>query len=178
METSLEIERKFLIEYPDPVWLEQQPGSRCVGISQTYLLSEEGESRRVRTWCENGRTRYFHTCKRFLTDRTRIEQEAEISREAYEVLLKDADPKRRTIFKTRWRLPYEGHVLEIDLYPFWQGEQAVLECELNSEDETFAIPPEIRLIREVTGDPRYRNSRLALEAPPSDDRPYGRTLEP
>ena len=168
MEQPLEIERKFLIEYPDPVWLEQQPGSRCAGISQTYLLSEDGGSRRVRTWCEDGRTTYIYTCKRSLTDLTRIEQESEISREAYETLLENADPKRNTVFKTRWCIPYEGHILEIDLYPFWQGEQAVLECELKSEDEVFAIPPEIRVIREVTGDRRYLNSSLAFEIPPAD----------
>ncbi len=168
MEQPLEIERKFLIEYPDPVWLEHQPGRRCVGISQTYLLSEDGGSRRVRTWCEAGRTTYFYTYKRSLTDLTRIEQESEISREAYDALLEAADPTRNTIIKTRWCIPYDGHVLEIDIYPFWQGEQAVLECELKQEDEDFAIPHELRVIREVTRDRRYLNSSLAFEIPPAD----------
>ena len=55
----LEIERKFLIEYPDPAWLEQQPGSRRVEIVQTYLLSDGSGSRRVRSWTESGRTTLY-----------------------------------------------------------------------------------------------------------------------
>ena len=49
----LEIERKFLIEYPDPVWLERQPGSRRVEIIQTYLLSD-GSSTTFRPYTRRG----------------------------------------------------------------------------------------------------------------------------
>ena len=160
----LEIERKYLIRYPDLNWLRQFPGSRCVEIVQTYLLSEPGESRRVRSWEENGSTLYIRTAKRSLTDRTRIEQEDHISEEEYLSLLVEADPERRPIRKQRWCLPYASHVLEIDLYPFW-SEQAVLEVELQREDEEFLLPPELQVIREVTGDPRYLNSSLAREIP-------------
>ena len=98
----LEIERKFLIEYPDPAWLEQQPGSRRVEIVQTYLLSDGSGSRRVRSWTESGRTTWFRTCKRMLTDRTRIEQEDQVTEEEYRSLLAEADPARHPIEKVRW----------------------------------------------------------------------------
>ena len=71
----LEIERKFLITYPDPKWFSAQPGGRQVEIIQTYLLSESGERRRVRSWREKDKTRYILTLKRSLTDRTRVEME-------------------------------------------------------------------------------------------------------
>lgn len=160
----LEIERKFLIRYPDRNLLRQYPGSRPVDIVQTYLLSEQGVSRRVRAWTENGSTVYIRTSKRSLTDRTRIEQEDQISREEYEALLRQADPGRRPLQKQRWCIPYESHILEIDLYPFW-SDQAVLEVELQSEEEEFLLPPELEVLREVTGDPRYLNSSLAREIP-------------
>ena len=41
----------------------------------------------------------------------------------------------------------------------------MLEVELQSEEEEFLLPPELRVIREVTGDPRYLNSSLARELP-------------
>ena len=44
----LEIERKYLIEYPDVKWLESQPNCRKVEISQTYLVSAPGEEVRIR----------------------------------------------------------------------------------------------------------------------------------
>ena len=61
--TGVEIERKYLIEYPDLPWLEQQPGVRRVEIVQTYLLGAEGETLRVRQWTEQGETVYIETCK-------------------------------------------------------------------------------------------------------------------
>lgn len=160
----LEIERKFLIRYPDLNWLQHCPEARCTEIVQTYLLSRPGESRRVRSWTENGSTVYIRTFKQSLTDRTRIEREEQISPEEYDILLQKADPERRPIEKKRWCIPYGSHTLEIDLYPFW-SDQAVLEVELKSEDEEFLLPPELEVIREVTGDPRYLNSSLAREIP-------------
>ena len=161
---TLEIERKFLIEYPETSWLEQQPGSCCAEIIQTYLFFDGTGSRRVRSWTQGGKTTYFQTCKQTLTDRTRIEQETLLSEEEYCALLLEADPSRHPVEKIRWCIPFDAHVLEIDLYPFWHR-QAVLEIELRSEEEEFSIPAELRVIREVTGDPRYLNSALAREIP-------------
>ena len=160
----LEIERKFLIEYPDLSWLRQQPGSRRAEIVQTYLLSDGSSTRRVRSWTEAGRTSYIRTCKRAVSDRTRVEVEDELSEADYLALLKEADPTRHPVEKTRWCIPFDSHVLEIDLYPFW-NDQAVLEVELQNEEEEFLLPSEICVIREVTGDPRYLNSSLARELP-------------
>ena len=165
--SPLEIERKFLIRYPDISWLSAQPGSRCAELTQTYLRSDGRSSRRVRAWTENGRTVWYHTAKRMVTDVTREEIENEISEGEYLALLQEADPARHPIRKLRWCLPYEGHMLEIDLYPFWE-KQAVLECELGSEDERFSIPPEISVLREVTGDPQYLNSSMARAIPAED----------
>ena len=165
--SPLEIERKFLIRYPKVSWLADRQGSRCAELTQTYLRSDGHSSRRVRSWTESGKTVWYETSKRMVTDITREEIEREISEEEYLALLKEADPARHPIRKTRWCLPYEGHTLEIDLYPFWE-KQAVLECELESEDEVFAVPPEFSILREVTGDPQYLNSSLARTIPAED----------
>ena len=156
----LEIERKFVILTPSLSWLERQPGARKVEIEQTYLLSDASCSRRVRLWREEDELHCIRGLKRSLSDMTRIEEEDEISFEEYRELLSEADPARRPVRKTRWCVPYEGHVLEIDLYPFWDT-QAVLECELEHEEEAFSLPPEITVLREVTSDRRYLNSVLA-----------------
>lgn len=158
--SPLEIERKYLIAYPSLTWLEVQPGVRKVEIEQTYLLSDSDSSRRVRLWREAGETHYFRTVKRAISDITRVEEEDEICLKEYSALLLEADPTRSPVTKTRWCLPCEGHTLEIDCYPFWTR-QAVLECELEREDEAFSIPQELRVLREVTGDRRYLNSTLA-----------------
>ena len=166
--SPLEIERKFLIRYPDVGWLATQPGSRRAELTQTYLRPDGQSSRRVRAWTEEGKTVWYQTSKRMVTNVTREEIEREISEKEYLGLLREADPARRPVRKIRWCIPYEGHILEIDLYPFWKR-QAVLECELDSEDEEFAVPPEFSILKEVTGDPRYLNSSLAREIPAEEE---------
>ena len=156
----LEIERKYLIEYPDLAWLHRQPNLQKCLITQTYLLSAEGEESRVRERLEGERVTYYHTVKRKITAITREEQERIITKAEYEKLLEAADPQKRPLSKTRYCLPYGGLQIEIDVYPFWSN-QAIAEVELSSEDEAVEFPPEITVIREVTGESAFKNAELA-----------------
>ena len=159
-----EIERKFLILRPDLLNL----GTLCriKEISQTYLTASEG-SIRVRRTEEKGKVTYIESCKRNVTALRRIEIERELTEEEYERRLAARDPRRQTIRKTRYCLPYAGHVFEIDVYPFW-NRQAIMEVELKSETEEFTLPPFIKILREVSEDPAYSNHSLAREIPPED----------
>ena len=155
-----EIERKFLINYPDVAWLEQNPLCRKVEIEQVYLKSVPGEEIRIRKRGENGHYIYYETHKKPLDGMKRMSTERHLSKSDYRRLLKNADPARRTINKTRYCLSYDRQSFEIDLYPFWD-EQAILEIELRDEAEEIRFPEEIRVIREVTDDPAYKNASLA-----------------
>ena len=156
----LEIERKFLIEYPDIAYLENNPSCRRVEITQTYLKSATDEEERVRKRCENGKTVYCHTVKRRVSDIKRVEIEKVISEREYFEMLENADSSMRPIVKTRYCLEYGNHLFEIDVYPFW-NDKAVAEVELDDENEAVAFPKEIKVIKEVTDDKAYKNSSLA-----------------
>lgn len=160
----LEIERKFLIEYPDLNWLGSLPNCRKVEISQTYLRPRNDEHVRVRRRGAAGSYIYYKTTKRSLTAMKRIEVEQRLTGEEYAALLQDADPARRPIEKTRWCLTWDAQYFEIDVFPFWD-DRAILEIELKSETEEVRLPPWIRVIKEVTDDPSYRNSELAKKIP-------------
>ena len=160
----LEIERKFLIRMPSGEQLCRAAKKR-IEICQTYLRrGEDQSSRRVRhsRW-EAGEAWYYNEKLR-LTDRTRIEREREITETEYLALLSEADPGRRPIEKVRWVVPYEGHHLEIDVFPFWKR-QAFCEAELSAEDEELLLPDWMEILREVTEDHRYTNNNLALSVP-------------
>ena len=159
----LEIERKYLIEFPDLLWLESFPECRKHTITQIYIITEAGERLRIRQIMEDGSYTYFKTLKRDITNVTRIEIEESISENDYKQLLAFADPKRRAIQKTRYCLPFRNHCFEIDIYPFW-NDRAIMETELDSEDEEICFPPEVKIIREVTEEQEYRNSSLALRS--------------
>lgn len=155
-----EIERKYLIEYPDIAWLENYPTCRRVEIIQTYLNSGENEEVRVRQRGADGNYVYFQTVKRKVSAVKRVEIERRLSQEEYLRLLMDADTTKQQIRKTRYCLTYENQYFEIDVYPFW-NDKAIVEIELRDEDVPIAFPKELRVIREVTDDAAYKNSSLA-----------------
>ena len=156
----LEIERKYLIHHPDPAFLASQDGAYRIDIRQTYLTPDAAGNRRIRRWEDRGGVKFIITRKEKVTAVTRIERESELTESAYLALLAEADPARETLVKTRWRLPYRGQELEIDLYPFWT-KIAVLEVELTCEEQPVLLPPWLDLIREVTGEEAYSNASLS-----------------
>lgn len=155
-----EIERKYLIRYPDLAWLEKEPKCQRVEIIQTYLEAEDGAERRVRQRGADGSYIYTETVKRSVTGLKRVEVERRLTKDEYLRLLMDADPAYRPIRKTRYCLTSGNQYFEIDIYPFWD-DQAILEIELCSEEEAVHIPQELQVIREVTDDPNFKNAVLA-----------------
>ena len=153
-----EIERKFLIEYPNISWLEKN--CKKLEIIQTYLNSNEDEEIRVRQRGYNGNYIYTQTIKRSVSDIKRIEIEKRLSKDEYLELLMNADTSKHPIRKTRYCLVYKNQYFEIDIYPFWK-DKAITEIELNNENQEIEIPKQLKLIREVTNDKRYKNSELA-----------------
>ena len=154
-----EIERKFLIETPDLAWLESLPGCRRVEIEQCYLPTVSDERLRIRKWVENGQAIYYKTRRRWVNGH-RIEVEERLTQRAYLEMLQEAGPETQPLRKTRYSINYDGQLLKLDLYPFWQ-DQAVVKIELSEDDGEVRLPPELKLIREVTGEREYKDYALA-----------------
>ena len=156
-----EIERKYLIRYPDIKTLQAQKGVEQWEIVQIYLtVSGPGETRRIRQVVSGGEIKYYKTFKKHLTDLSNEEDEGEIDQLEYIHLCQEQQPGCKPVGKTRYRIPYEGHILEFDIYPFW-NDRAILEIELEREDEGAAIPDYVQIIRDVSADPAYKNRSLA-----------------
>ncbi|MBQ5564142.1 MAG: AAA family ATPase [Clostridia bacterium] len=156
----LEIERKFLIEYPDLELLRSLDNCKRVEIIQTYLNSDGNGEVRVRQRGENGHYIYVKTTKRFVTNVKRVEIEKRLSQDEYIKLLMDADTTRHPIRKDRYCITYESQYFELDVYPFW-NDKATIEIELNDENAPIHFPDFIHVIKEVTHDSEYKNSSLA-----------------
>ena len=155
-----EIERKYLIAYPDLDWLASLPNATKVEMVQTYLTSPEDVQVRVRRRGIDGHYIYFWSEKRNISDTRRVEIEERLSKEEYERFLLEADPETRPIRKTRYCMADGNLYFELDLYPEWK-KQAILEIELRDENQEVHFPEGIRVIREVTDDKRYKNYSLA-----------------
>ena len=158
--SGLEIERKFLISKPDVENLRQKYNLSKTTITQIYLKSKDRTERRIRKRGNKGNFKCYYTEKKDVSNGVREESEHSITLSEYNKLLSEIDPNKNAIRKDRYVFDYNGKTIEIDVYPFWV-DKAILEVELSSIDEELNIPSEIRVIKEVTDDKRYKNSSLA-----------------
>ena len=160
MSAHYEIERKYLVKLPVfPLPCKDE----ATGIEQDYLIAEAGVTERVR----HRGDRYYHTCKRRVSNICAEERESEITRSEYEELLSRRDPKLRTVRKTRHVFSYRNQIFELDVFDFWKR-QAMMEIELESEDTPVELPDFLTVLREVTDDPAYKNRAMARSVPAED----------
>ena len=130
---NYEIEKKFLIAKPDEEFLKKLPGCEFSEIEQIYLKAADGVSERIRMRKYDGSVVYYHTLKKRISDMRRIEEEKTVTADEYNELKKRADKDLSAIYKCRYCIPYDGHILEIDVFPFWKN-RAYLEVELSDEE--------------------------------------------
>ena len=157
----LEIERKFLIEMPDLIYLNSLKTCRKVPITQAYLNTEREGRFRVRKRGEGSNALYIKTSKYKINDLTRIEIESYISEKEFCDYLFDKKDVQGIISKDRYCIALNGTYYELDVYPFWD-DKAILEIELLSEHQPYVLPDFVKLIREVSFEKEYRNKALAV----------------
>lgn len=86
-----------------------------------------------------------------------------------EILVEEADEMFKlcvggVVDKTRWIVPYEGHIFEVDEFHGINDGLLFAEVELKTEDEHFEKPP--FLGSEVTGNRHFYNSHLLVNPYP------------
>lgn len=147
---SVEIERKYLVKSMD--WKGRaDTGTRFL---QGYLANTKKAAIRVRIAGE----RAWLTLKG---------ARAGISRLEFEYPLPVADAKQmlqefcqgQVIDKTRYRLPLDEHVWEIDVFHDANEGLVLAEIEIENEQESFSLPGWIG--EEVSADKRYYNAYLS-----------------
>ena len=150
---AVEIERKFLVRGDS--WNEGTPGVR---IAQGYLSLDPARSVRVRLAGDNA----WLTVKGASTGITRAEFEYPIPVDDARALLEICLPS--VIDKTRHRIPFGGHLWEIDVFHGANEGLVMAEVELVDDSADPALPPWVG--EEVSEDVRYYNTSLAA-------RPFG-----
>jgi adenylate cyclase len=152
----VEIERKFLIER-EPELGEHE----SVPIEQGYLARAVDDGAEVRL--RRRGDELLLTIKGG-TGEVRVEEEIELDRERFESLWPLTEGRR--VSKTRHLVPHGDLVIELDVYEGGLDGLLTAEVEFASEEEARAFEPPEWLGREVTGDERYLNERLATAGVP------------
>lgn len=155
--TKKEIERKFLVTVNDQQKLHRS--AEIVEIEQTYLLKHKGVERRVRKYTSDNLRQFLYTEKTG-SGLVRKEKETKITEDQFFDYLIEADPHRYTLNKLRYIFFYKKQFFELDVYEF-DDTKAILEIELESENQKVQLPPFLTVIKEVTDDKHYKNYHLA-----------------
>lgn len=149
-----EIERKFLLKSND--W--EKENSTGVLYKQAYLVTNKNRSVRIRITETSG----YITIKGGLQDGTisRLEYEYEIpvqdAKEIFDNLCEEGK-----IEKTRYKIPYENHIWELDVFHGLNEGLITIEVELENEDEEVILPPWVG--QDVSHEQKYSNGSLAKE---------------
>lgn len=145
---AVEIEYKYLVKNDN----YKAMATSKVRIRQGYLNREPERTVRVRTKGERG----FLTVKGKNSGASRLEFEYEIPKADAEEMLTLCMPP--ILDKTRYLVPFEGHVWEVDEFHGNREGLVTAEIELHSEEESYSTPNFIG--ENVTGNPQYYNSNL------------------
>ncbi len=150
--------RKYLIAMPDAAALAEKYNAAALEMMQTYLCATSpAVERRIRQQKNGADYLYFYTEKHTMPDGAKWVTEKPISGKEYVRYLMEGDNTLHSVRKTKYRFVFAGCRHEIDIYPF-SGDRAVL---FQYGSGNADMPPELTVIREVTGDPAYKNRRLA-----------------
>jgi len=154
-QSLVEVERKWLVHTPPDL-----PAHQGTEVIQGYIvLAEDGTEVRLRRIGEQ----CFQTVKS-AGGLVRGELEVELTQEQFEALWPATTGRR--LAKTRYRVPWAGTHIEIDVYSGSLAGLVVAEVEFPSAGESgqFTAPPWCGT--EVTEDEAYKNVNLALHGKP------------
>ncbi|MCH5241394.1 MAG: CYTH domain-containing protein [Muribaculaceae bacterium] len=147
---AYEIEHKYLVD--NGSFREMATGK--IEIRQGYLNRNPDRTVRIRTMGTKG----FLTIKSRNHGAKRLEFEYEIPGKDAEEILKLAEPG--IVEKTRWIVPYEGLIWEVDEFHGSKKGVIVAEVEIPDDGINYKKPPFIG--EDITGDPAYYNSNLKV----------------
>ena len=132
-------------------------------ITQTYLVAEPGSEVRLRRreW-SGGKVVNVHRSKKRISETEVIETERQVDNNLYEQMLQQADPYRVTIHKKRQSFIWKGQFFQIDTFQDPVSNLVMMETKGISEQETVNFPPFVKVLEDVTGNPKYLNYNIAL----------------
>lgn len=155
--THLEIERRFLVKSLPKNLNNYQHEN----IIQGYLETKDGTSVRLRKLGD----KYYQTTK-IGTGKVRTETEIEISKKLFDALWHLT--KRRRIEKTRYEIPHEAGIIQLDIYHKELKGLTTVEIEFDTIQACNNLNPPNWFGEEVTDNPRFTNKSLAIHGLPKE----------
>ncbi len=153
----IEEERTYIVEVTGEL-------PECIesDITQTYLVADPDCEIRLRRRTWGGETVNVHKTKKRISATEVLETERQVSNALYESLLQQADPYRATIHKVRRSFIWKGQYFEIDSFLEPRNNLTVLQTKGVDLKENVNFPPFLKVVEDITGNPKYYNYNIAL----------------
>ena len=177
--------RKFLLVTPQGGHDLRMPSEihrEFFQLDETFLLAQNKElveTNIVRKFGRNDAFVYQNEV-RFIADGERIQKKKQITAREYLEALEQRDPARKQVRKIRQCFIYERQYFMVDTFVTIEGKPSILRIESNSNSESTAIPPFLRVLREITADGAYESKTMAMhnyEMPMSDRKAISEKLK-
>jgi predicted ATPase len=153
-------QEKYLVDLKNSDIESISSKSTVFDIVQTYLISSEGEERRLRkVILGEDISYYFSVFKVSETGKKTIVSEKKIERKIYDSLLEFRDKTREDIVKKRYYFVSDGEYLHLDIFD-GDDEIGILEINVN-RGFRMHIPNELKVIDKVSGNKEFSNRNLA-----------------
>ena len=148
----MEIEKKWLVDN-----LPDLTGIEMIQIRQGYLRTGDPEER-IREKISGGKMTYVRTIK---SGSGLCREETEVDITAAEFAAEWDKTAGHRIEKVRYKIPYNGLVIELDIYGKNNTGLKVAEVEFASTSQASEFTPPEWFGQDVTKDARYKNKNLA-----------------
>ena len=161
---STEVERKFRIF--NPPYGESLREYEKDRIRQGYIAIEEGGTEvRIRRRTKSSMDESFTLTVKSKGGLARYEDEVDVSHEQFSKLWPATEGRR--VEKTRFKIPHEGRLIELDVYEGDLNGLCVAEVEFPDEEAASKFNPPEWFDLEVTEDKAFKNQQLAINGMPA-----------
>ena len=152
---------KYLVEVDDSIieQIKREQAYSNVHIEQHYLISPNGNERRIRKRVRNGGELFSYSEAKYLSTSERIKSDKVLSSRQYYDYFSEIDPNLQPIVKERYSFIKDYLFYKLDVFDF-DDTKAILSVQV-AEGQKPELPYFVKLIKEVTDDSNYKNYHLA-----------------
>ena len=152
---------KYLVEFNESMLdkIKQEANYSSIHIVQHYLTSAGGMERRIRRRDRDGNTLFSYSEANYLSTNERVKTDRILSERQYNDFVHEIDKTLNPIDKQRYSFIKDDLFYKLDIFNF-DKTKGILSVDRN-EEGIRKLPEYLNVIKDVTGDPSYKNYYLA-----------------
>ena len=152
---------KYLIEIDEDTIekIKNEANYSNMHIEQDYLVSTNGNERRIRRRDRNGTSLYSYSEARYISNNERVKKDKVLSEREYFEYKAEVDKNLKSINKDRHSFISNNMFYKLDIFDFDKS-KGILAVQASKNDD-IKMPSYIKVIKDITDERSYKNYHLA-----------------